>query len=53
MDHTAVQAGAYLHHVAFESANPARLAGFYGAAMDMKWRKSLTGNGVVKGRGGG
>jgi catechol 2,3-dioxygenase len=36
MDHTAVQAGAYLHHVAFESANPARLAGFYGAAMDME-----------------
>ena len=32
---TAVQAGAYLHHLAFESANPARLAEFYGDVMDM------------------
>lgn len=32
---TAVQAGAYLHHLAFESADPARLAAFYADAMDM------------------
>lgn len=32
---TAVQAGAYLHHLAFESVNPARLAGFYADVMDM------------------
>lgn len=31
----AVQAGAYLHHVAFESSNPQRLAEFYADAMDM------------------
>lgn len=35
MTNTAVQAGAYLHHLAFESANPQRLAQFYAAAMDM------------------
>jgi catechol 2,3-dioxygenase-like lactoylglutathione lyase family enzyme len=33
--HTAVQAGAYLHHVAFESSDPQRLARFYANAMDM------------------
>ena len=32
---TAVQAGTYLHHLAFESANPARLARFYADVMDM------------------
>jgi catechol 2,3-dioxygenase len=32
---TAVRAGAYLHHVAFESSNPQRLAEFYADAMDM------------------
>lgn len=32
---TAVQAGAYLHHVAFESPDPEALARFYGEAMDM------------------
>ena len=32
---TAVQAGAYLHHLAFESADPARLARFYADVMDM------------------
>src|SRR6476659_5852272 len=32
---TAVRAGAYLHHVAFESANPQRLAEFYADARDM------------------
>ena len=35
MNKTAVQAGAYLHHLAFESSNPARLATFYSNAMDM------------------
>jgi catechol 2,3-dioxygenase len=32
---TAVCAGAYLHHLQFESPAPAALAEFYGAAMDM------------------
>lgn len=32
---TAVQAGAYLHHVALQSSNPQRLAAFYADAMDM------------------
>jgi catechol 2,3-dioxygenase len=32
---TAVQAGAYLHHLAFESSQPKRLAEFYADAMDM------------------
>lgn len=32
----AVQAGAYLHHVAFESSNPKKLAEFYAANMDME-----------------
>ena len=35
MSLTAVRAGAYLHHVAFESADPKRLADFYADAMDM------------------
>ncbi len=33
---TTVHAGAYLHHVAFESAEPERLARFYATAMDMR-----------------
>lgn len=32
---TAVQAGAYLHHIAFNSPDPKRLAMFYGDVMDM------------------
>lgn len=32
---TAVQAGAYLHHLAFESEAPERLAKFYADVMDM------------------
>jgi len=36
MTHNAVQAGAYLHHVAFESSDPQRLASFYAANMDME-----------------
>lgn len=35
MSLTAVRAGAYLHHVAFESADPRALAEFYADAMDM------------------
>lgn len=35
MTDTAVQAGAYLHHLAFESADPERLARFYAEVMDM------------------
>ncbi|MEM1272371.1 MAG: VOC family protein [Pseudomonadota bacterium] len=32
---SAAQSGAYLHHVAFESSDPERLASFYAANMDM------------------
>lgn len=32
---TAVSAGAYLHHLQLQSSDPARLAEFYGDAMDM------------------
>lgn len=32
---TAMQAGAYLHHLAFESTDPKRLAAFYADTMDM------------------
>ncbi|SDG03337.1 Catechol 2,3-dioxygenase [Celeribacter baekdonensis] len=39
MSHNAVQAGAYLHHVAFESSDPERLANFYAANMDMDVEK--------------
>lgn len=35
MSLTAVQAGVFLHHLAFESAVPQRLAAFYADAMDM------------------
>lgn len=35
---TAVQAGVYLHHLAFESAEPQALAEFYGRVMDMNVR---------------
>lgn len=36
MSYNAVQAGAYLHHVAFESSDPKRLASFYATNMDME-----------------
>lgn len=39
MQHTAVQANAYLHHVAFESAEPKKLANFYADVMDMELSK--------------
>lgn len=35
----AVKAGAYLHHMALQSADPARLAAFYADAMDMEARR--------------
>lgn len=35
MSLTAVRAGAYLHHIAFQSADPEQLAKFYANAMDM------------------
>ncbi|WP_126974932.1 VOC family protein [Frigidibacter oleivorans] len=35
MTNTAVHAGAYLHHVAFQSSDPQRLARFYAEVMDM------------------
>ncbi|MEO1330914.1 MAG: VOC family protein [Pseudomonadota bacterium] len=40
MSFSAAQAGAYLHHLAFESAAPARLATFYASAMDMAVRQT-------------
>ncbi len=40
MPNTAVQAGAYLHHLAFESADPEKLAKFYAEVMDMEVIKS-------------
>lgn len=39
MSNIAVQGGAYLHHVAFESEDPQKLAEFYAANMDMKVTK--------------
>ncbi len=36
MDFTAVQAGAYLHHIQLRSPDPERLAAFYADAMDME-----------------
>lgn len=35
MELTAIQSGAYLHHIAFESSNPERLASYYSEVMDM------------------
>jgi catechol 2,3-dioxygenase len=39
MSNIAVQGGAYLHHVAFESEAPEKLAEFYAANMDMRVSK--------------
>ena len=36
---TAVQASIYLHHLAFESVNPEKLALFYSSTMQMKYSK--------------
>lgn len=36
MTHSAVRAGAFLHHLQFESADPERLARFYAGAMNMR-----------------
>ncbi|NWG25634.1 MAG: hypothetical protein HXY30_14680, partial [Pseudorhodoplanes sp.] len=36
MPPTAVQAGAFLHHLQFESESPEKLAAFYGDAMNMQ-----------------
>lgn len=38
-----VKAGAYLHHVEFHSADPARMARFYADAMDMQARETAPG----------
>lgn len=59
MSLTAVRAGAYLHHVAFESSHPRELAAFYADAMDMaveqtgndEWRCSGPGRRFVARRG--
>ncbi|ARD70017.1 Lactoylglutathione lyase BbdF (plasmid) [Aminobacter sp. MSH1] len=40
---TAVQAGVYLHHLCFESSDPARLARFYGDVMNMDVTKMADG----------
>lgn len=40
---TALRAGAYLHHVAFESSQPDRLARFYADAMNMELREAAAG----------
>ena len=36
MTQTALMAGAYLHHICFESPNPERLSTFYGKILEMK-----------------
>ena len=36
MKQTALMAGAYLHHLCFESPNPERLSIFYGEILEMK-----------------
>ena len=36
MKQTALLAGAYLHHLCFESPNPEKLSDFYGKIMQMK-----------------
>ena len=39
MEFTAAQSGAYLHHIAFESSDPQRLAQFYADVMQMDVKK--------------
>ena len=43
MNQTALLAGAYLHHLCFESPNPEKLSDFYGKIMQMK-PQSIGGN---------
>jgi catechol 2,3-dioxygenase-like lactoylglutathione lyase family enzyme len=46
---TAVQAGAYLHHMQFRSGDPARLAAFYADTMDMAGRRLDGGDWLCEG----
>ena len=46
---TAVSAGAYLHHIQLQSSEPARLAHFYAAAMDMQARQHPAGDWLCEG----
>jgi len=48
---TAVEAGAYLHHIAFESAAPRELANFYAAAMNMRLGEEDDDEWVCRGAG--
>jgi len=49
MTQTAVRAGAYIHHLAFESEEPAKLAGFYVQAMQMSGEQTGEGEWVLTG----
>ena len=46
---TAVGAGTYLHHLQFQSSDPARLAGFYADTMDMTARRLDGGDWLCEG----
>ena len=48
---SALQAGAYLHHLRISSPEPERLAAFYARAMDMSATQSADGSWVVRGPG--
>jgi catechol 2,3-dioxygenase len=48
---TAVKAGAYLHHLHFESPDPERLARFYGDAMDMELERQADRSWLCRGPG--
>ena len=44
---TALRTGAYLHHLQLLSEAPARLAEFYGSAMDMTAKRYNFGGGLL------
>jgi catechol 2,3-dioxygenase-like lactoylglutathione lyase family enzyme len=48
---SALQAGAYLHHLRISSPEPERLAAFYARVMDMTATQSADGSWVVRGPG--
>jgi catechol 2,3-dioxygenase len=48
---SAVRAGAYLHHLQLQSENPARLADFYAAALDMRVEPLADGSLLCRGPG--
>ncbi|HEX2656377.1 MAG TPA: VOC family protein [Xanthobacteraceae bacterium] len=49
MSQTAVQAGAYLHHLQLQSSDPAKLADFYARALDMRSEKMADGRWLCRG----